>query len=85
MAETKNEITFGEVQQHMQISEAEVEEFLIDVLNTKLVRAKIDQANQVSKLQHEQIIKKSCVLTKFPDLFRILLFLAGNFRFFERC
>ena len=31
----------------MQISEAEVEEFLIDVLKTKLVRAKIDQGNQV--------------------------------------
>ena len=41
------EIRFGEIQQHMQISEAEVEEFLIDVLKTKLVRAKIDQGNQV--------------------------------------
>merc|ERR1719414_1020853 len=47
LAETKSEITFGEVQQHLQMSEAEVEEFLIDVLNTKLVRAKIDQSNQV--------------------------------------
>ena len=47
LAETKSEITFGEVQQHMQIGENEVEEFLIDVLNTKLVRAKIDQSNQV--------------------------------------
>lgn len=47
LAETKNEIKFGEIQQHMQISEAEVEEFLIDVLKTKLVRAKIDQNNQV--------------------------------------
>merc|ERR1719414_1673166 len=47
LAETKSEITFGEVQHHMQIGENEVEEFLIDVLNTKLVRAKIDQSNQV--------------------------------------
>ena len=47
LAETKSEIRFGEIQQHMQISEAEVEEFLIDVLKTKLVRAKIDQGNQV--------------------------------------
>ena len=60
MAETKNEISFGEVQQHMQIGEAEVEEFLIDVLNTKLVRAKIDQANQVSKLS-----TNFCDLTSF--------------------
>ena len=47
LAETKSEITFGEVQQHMQIGENEVEEFLIDVLNTKLVRAKINQSLQV--------------------------------------
>jgi len=47
LAETKSEIKFGEIQQHMQLSEAEVEEFLIDVLKTKLVRAKIDQGNQV--------------------------------------
>jgi len=47
LAETKSEITFGEIQKELQMSEAEVEEFLIDVLNTKLVRAKIDQANQV--------------------------------------
>jgi translation initiation factor 3 subunit M len=47
LAETKQEIKFGEIQQHMQISEAEVEEFLIDLLKTKLVKAKIDQSNQV--------------------------------------
>ena len=47
LAETKSEITFGEIQKELQMSEAEVEEFLIDVLNTKLVRAKIDQSNQV--------------------------------------
>ena len=48
LAETKSEIRFGEIQQHMQIGESEVEEFLIDVLKTKLVRAKIDQGNQVN-------------------------------------
>ncbi len=48
LAETKSEIKFGEIQQHMQISEAEVDDFLIDLLKTKLVRAKIDQPNQVS-------------------------------------
>ena len=30
LAETKSEITFGEIQQHMQLGENEVEEFLID-------------------------------------------------------
>ena len=47
LAETRSEIKFSEIQQHMQITEAEVEEFLINVLKTKLVRAKIDHANQV--------------------------------------
>ena len=48
LAETRSEIKFGEIQHHMQINESEVEEFLINVLKTKLVRAKIDQSNQVS-------------------------------------
>jgi phage antirepressor YoqD-like protein len=30
LAETKSEISFGEIQQHMQLGENEVEEFLID-------------------------------------------------------
>ena len=47
LAETRSDIKFSEIQQHMQITEAEVEEFLINVLKTKLVRAKIDHANQV--------------------------------------
>ena len=50
LAETRSEIKFGEIQHHMQINESEVEEFLINVLKTKLVRAKIDQSNQVSFL-----------------------------------
>jgi translation initiation factor 3 subunit M len=61
LAETKSEIRFGEIQQHMQISEAEVEEFLIDVLKTKLVRAKIDQGNQVihvSSTMHRTFTKE---------------------------
>ena len=47
LAETRSEIKFGEIQHHMQINESEVEDFLINVLKTKLVRAKIDQSNQV--------------------------------------
>jgi translation initiation factor 3 subunit M len=30
LAETKSQITFGEIQQHMQIGEGDVEDFLID-------------------------------------------------------
>merc|ERR1712241_128682 len=61
LAETKSEIRFGEIQQHMQIGESEVEEFLIDVLKTKLVRAKIDQGNQVihvSSTMHRSFTKE---------------------------
>lgn len=61
LAETKSEITFGEIQQHMQLGENEVEEFLIDLLKTKLVRAKIDQANEmvhVSSTMHRTFTKQ---------------------------
>lgn len=47
LAETRNEINFGEIQQNMQLGDNEVEDFLIELLKTKLVRAKIDQPNQV--------------------------------------
>lgn len=49
MAETQREISFQEIQKHMQIEggDLEVEDFLIDLLRTRLVRAKIDQPNQM--------------------------------------
>ena len=43
----RSEITFAEIQQSIQIKEDEVEEFLIDVIKTKLVRAKIAQGDGV--------------------------------------
>jgi len=47
MAENRSEITFQEVQQSLQLNEEEVEEFLIDVIKTRLVRAKISQGEGV--------------------------------------
>jgi len=47
LAETRNEINFGEIQQNLQLGDNEVEDFLMELLKTKLVRAKIDQPNQV--------------------------------------
>jgi len=48
MAETQSEISFEEIKQHMQITDdIDVEDFLIDLLRTRLVRAKIDQPNQM--------------------------------------
>ena len=45
----------------VQINDADVEDFLIDLLKTKLVRAKIDQANQVvtvSSTMHRTFTKQ---------------------------
>merc|ERR1719205_90791 len=43
LAENRSEITFEEIQSSIQVNEEEVEEFLIDVIKTKLVRAKLAQ------------------------------------------
>merc|ERR1711933_402427 len=43
LAENRSEITFEEIRSSIQINEEEVEEFLIDVIKTKLVRAKLAQ------------------------------------------
>jgi len=47
MAENRSEISFNEIRQAMQLNENEVEEFLIDVIKTRLVRAKISQGDGV--------------------------------------
>lgn len=45
LAENRSEITFEEIQTSIQIEEEEVEEFMMDVITTKLVRAKLAQDN----------------------------------------
>lgn len=47
LAENRSEISFNEIQQAMQLGEGEVEMFIIDVLKTKLVKAKMNQGEQV--------------------------------------
>jgi len=47
MAENRSEITFPEICSAMQLNENEVEEFLIEVIKTRLVRAKISQGDGV--------------------------------------
>ncbi|XP_044728174.1 eukaryotic translation initiation factor 3 subunit M isoform X2 [Chrysoperla carnea] len=44
LAETQSEMSFDLIQEELQITENEVEAFIIDVLKTKLVRARMDQA-----------------------------------------
>merc|ERR1711954_393100 len=46
LAENRSEVSFAEIQHSIQIGE-EVEEFLIDVIKTKLVRAKIAQGDNM--------------------------------------
>merc|ERR1712071_582481 len=41
LAENRSELSFAEIQHEVQISEDEVEEFLIDVIRTKLVRPRL--------------------------------------------
>lgn len=43
LAESNPELTFEELQKELQITEDEVEPFIIEVLKTKLVRARMDQ------------------------------------------
>jgi len=45
LAENRSEISFDEIKHSIQLNESEVEEFLIDVIKTKLVRAKIAQGD----------------------------------------
>lgn len=47
MAENRSEITFDEIREAIQLNDNEVEEFLIEVIKTRLVRAKISQGDKV--------------------------------------
>lgn len=46
MAEMKKEISYADIQKELQFSPDQVENFIIDVLKTKLVKVHMDQANQ---------------------------------------
>jgi len=47
LAENRSEISFNEIQQAMQLPDGQVEGFIIDVIKTKLVKAKMNQGEQV--------------------------------------
>jgi len=46
MCENRKEMDFALIQEEMQLEKDEVEEFVIDVLKTKAVRARMDQINE---------------------------------------
>lgn len=50
MAESNPEITFDEIISELQIEDKEVEAFIIEVLKTRLVRARMDQAQRVVRV-----------------------------------
>ncbi|XP_020723694.1 eukaryotic translation initiation factor 3 subunit M isoform X2 [Bombus vosnesenskii] len=61
LAETNPEMSFDTIQEELQINEDEVESFIIDVLKTKLVRARMDQAGRkvlISSTMHRTFGKQ---------------------------
>lgn len=52
MAETNPELTYDEIISELQIEEKDVEAFIIEVLKTKLVRARMDQAARTVRVSH---------------------------------
>merc|ERR1712179_56244 len=76
-AESKSDISFKEIQQHMQLNDDyEVEEFMIELLKTKLVRAKMDQQNKtvhVSSTMH-----RTFTSSHWAKLYSLLTAEKGN-------
>ena len=56
MAENRSEITFAEIKEAMKLQEDEVEEFLIEVIKTRLVRAKISQVTEICQCLYFSVI-----------------------------
>ncbi|XP_075972795.1 eukaryotic translation initiation factor 3 subunit m [Anticarsia gemmatalis] len=52
MAETNPELTYDEITSELQIEEKDVESFIIEVLKTRLVRARMDQAERLVRVSH---------------------------------
>ena len=61
LAEKVKEIKFEAIESELQLKPEEVEEFIVDVLRTKLVKAKVDQVNRrvfVSSTMHRTFGKQ---------------------------
>ncbi|XP_055390366.1 eukaryotic translation initiation factor 3 subunit M [Condylostylus longicornis] len=64
LAESNPEMTFEQLTKELQISEADVEPFIIEILKTKLVRCRLDQANRkvhISSTMHRTFGKQQWV------------------------
>lgn len=75
IAEKVKEIKFESIEQELQLQPDEVEGFIVDVLRTKLVKAKVDQVNRkvyVTSTMHRTFGKQQWnmlkqILTKWKD------------------
>jgi len=57
VAEKSTEVAFSQIQKELQLESNEVEKFIIDALKTKLLQARIDQANK--KLIVQSVVKRA--------------------------
>ena len=75
IAERVKEIKFESIEQELQLKPEEVEDFIVDVLRTKLVKAKVDQVNRkvfVTSTMHRTFGKQQWnmlrnILSKWKD------------------
>ena len=74
----RGEITFEEIQSSIQIEEEEVEEFLIDVIKTKLVRAKLAQDDGVAYVS--STMHRTFGTEEWHQLLQLLIQWKGNIK-----
>ncbi|GBP69729.1 Eukaryotic translation initiation factor 3 subunit M [Eumeta japonica] len=76
MAETNPEISFDEITSELQIEEQDVEAFIIEVLKTRLVRARMDQAARVVRVS--STMHRTFGLPQWQQLRTVLLAWRAN-------
>lgn len=78
LAESNPEMSFAQLQQELQIQENEVESFIIEVLKTKLVRARIDQNSR--KVHISSTMHRTFGRSQWQQLHDLLLTWKDNLR-----
>uniref|UniRef100_T1IX91 Eukaryotic translation initiation factor 3 subunit M n=1 Tax=Strigamia maritima TaxID=126957 RepID=T1IX91_STRMM len=76
MAENKKEIPYEQVQQELKLDAEAVESFVIEVVRTKMVRAKIDQLN--NKVIVSSTVHRTFSKNQWQQLHEILKGWSGN-------
>ncbi len=71
MAEKLSEISFQQIEKELQLQPGEVEKFIIDALKTKLLSARIDQANR--KLTVQSAVKRALTKTHWMQIRETLI------------